>query len=183
MKRRFLYIINSLIFFTVGCIVTIILKKVTQFTISSELDLPDLISIVVTIILAFYIGLFVEKDKENERIRKDTIIVLFKEYDELLKEKVTEILNDNDIGLRRKVSAFKILRARLHNLNNMAIEKNVLKKDNNITKEITKEVSRIWDLSTGDNIKDQTRRNENIELSLLKIDDLFYKLILQINDI
>lgn len=170
-----------MLFLTLGSLITIIVKKTSNFTISKELYLPDLVSIVVTVLLAFYIGYIVEKNKSNERIAKDTVISYYKEYDEFLNSSIKTILSGN--LKRSKINSnFKTIRTRLYKLEQIATSKKILNSNNLLLKKISDEVNSLWRICTGDISIIDPKTNEAIELRLITIDGLIYELILEINE-
>lgn len=171
-------IILSIVFFTLGCISTIWMKKSELFTLSNEISLTDSISIVLTIILALFIAYYVDKNKDIKRITKDMFISYYISYLDFLRLRMTEIIEEQ--ALSKKSSYFKIIRIRLHSLNKSCIERKIVKNDI-LIKKLVAEVTSLWKVSTESKlIKEEGK--EKIELSLIRIEGIINQITFEINE-
>ena len=176
-----IYFMIGLVCATLGAIVTIIVKKTTFFTISNVLYVPDILTLISTIILTLYIGLILEKSKNNERISKGTIIEYYKDYGVTLNEKVLGLCNNQQLSIIIISSVYKIARTKLYRLNEFAKAKNLIK--SKLDKDIFDEVTKLWTICTDGRDIRLLNNKEQIEINLIKIEIMIYDLIFEINNL
>lgn len=170
------------IFFAcLGSIITIIFKKVTQFTILTEINFIDAISIMITVILALYLSFIVEKNNNIERTKKDTIITFFTEFDDLIKATIEKTLAANSNKSFNVVSDFKIIRIRLNELEKIVNSNNMLT-NTNVLQDLKVSINELWSTCTGDEQTTKNSTQEEIKLLGMNIDVLIYKIKLGINN-
>lgn len=173
-----------------GSYITILLKKHSNFTIEKNLSLLDMANIVTTILLTLYISIRLDSIKNNNRITKDFFTKYYMDYISLLNDEVNKFLSLDNLSskdIQNFSTFFKSSRSKLFYLNKLALEKKIIK-TNNQTDRIFQKVTDIWNLVT-DNIENEDQNNileirkEQIRVNLLKIEMMIYNLTLEINSI
>jgi hypothetical protein len=177
------YFILGLFFTTLGATITIIVKKINVFKISNELYIPDILSLISTILLTLYIGIILEKSKNNERISKDTIIEYYKEYGITLNEKVRGLYNKQELSIKEISSVYKIARTKLYKLNEFAKAKNLINIHSKLHTDIFNEVTKLWSICTDGRDITSLCNKEQIEINLIKVEILIDELIFEINNL
>lgn len=173
------YLIVALFFFTLGCVITIWVKKNNLFVFSNKLKLTDAISMALTVIMGLFIAFYVDKAKNVQRVTKDMFISYYNSYLEFLREKISLVLEEQSI--HQRFLYFKLIRTRLYNLRELSTERKMIEEENIQFNELFNEVTLLWKESTYSNqITDKNK--ENMELSLIKIEGIIHKLVLEIND-
>ena len=177
------YFILSLIFTTLGATITILVKKTTMFTISNELNLPDILTLIITFIVTLYIALFLEKSKNNERISKDTMIGYYKEYGATFNKKVRGLCNGERVSIITISSVYKLERIKLYKLNEFVKAKKLINVYSVLHKNLFDEVKELWTICTDGRDITLPNDKEEIEINLMKIDIIIYELIFEINNL
>ncbi|MEZ4910280.1 MAG: hypothetical protein R2774_05410 [Saprospiraceae bacterium] len=88
-------IIIAIVFFIIG----IIVDNIPYFTLSNEFELDDLLSILITIIIAISIPLYLQKWQENQRTLKDLVIDDIRELLKINDEIASKISNCKSSGI------------------------------------------------------------------------------------
>lgn len=97
-----------------------------QFTLSSIVDLTldptDILSLLVTVVLAVYVTGKLSKKNEEERAEKDLLIEDIKKFKDGFSKDLNEVLNSSVIELTRVTATFKIFRMKLNAMTNLVGE-------------------------------------------------------------
>ena len=94
MTRKTAY--NSLVFLFAGGVIGVLVKHWPLFTFNFEVSVLDVLALIVTVFLAWWVAEKLEKDSDKERCEKDIIIEKLKAVDELV-AKLSEKVSDSEI--------------------------------------------------------------------------------------
>lgn len=177
------YIILSLFFTAFGATITIFVKKTNMFIISNEIYIPDILTLICTIILTLYIAFILEKSKNNERISKDIIIEYYKEYCMTFNRKIRDLCNCESVSITQIISVYKLERIKLNKLNEFVKAKNLINSNSNLDKDLFNEVTKLWRICTDGRDITSPNDKEQIEINLIKIEIKIYDLIFEINSL
>lgn len=113
LKDNFIWL--SLVF-VAGLVIGFLSTQYSYFEFEKGINLIDLVSVIVSIILAFYISRVLEKRKSDSRIEKDFFIDLVKRVIQL-----TESLsiNDENLPFSSTVVKFKEMGMQLYTINQL----------------------------------------------------------------
>jgi hypothetical protein len=98
----------------------LLLAVIGKFYFSSEISLSfdptNLVTLIVTVLLAIYITRRLEKINEQERIEKDLIIGDLKDFKNTASQEISHILNTEKISLLVVIGKLKTLRLNLNSI-------------------------------------------------------------------
>ncbi|MBQ4900316.1 hypothetical protein KB559_15880 [Paenibacillus sp. Marseille-P2973] len=182
MKYRavLIYCIVVIFSFIIGGATAAWIIKSRLFKFENEINLTDLLTLVMTVLLALFITFFVEKTKEIKRGTKDLFISYYRDYRIYLESKLVAI-QGNQLSYPKKNATFKLLRARLHELNELTVSRNIINRDSLFIQQLNASVKDLWVESTR-TVQIDDRGLENIELILLRIENLINKFTVEINE-
>lgn len=171
--------ITAIISFVAGGAVSAWIIKSKLFKFDNEINVTDLLTLIVTVGLALYIGFYVETTKENKRGTKDLFISYYKEFWSYLESRLNGIQDGDSISKRNR--ALKQIRSRLHELNELTVARKLLKKKSVLPAELNNLARQLWTAYTDKAILDE-RSYENIELIQIKLSNLMNKITVEINE-
>jgi hypothetical protein len=155
-------------------------KKVNIIDLTSVI--VDLLSIIITVAIVVSVGVKIDNRISNLRNEKDTIIIFYKEYCNMLKNKVDYFMT-NEADIYERSYSFKLLRIRLSKLNRILDERgyaNIIE-----GKLLFLEVTNLWKVFTDENsYEDNKLKLESkglVEQALAGIDGFVYDIVLKIN--
>ena len=148
MKNKLHFVFSNIIFFSLGILLTIIIKKNTNFYISNELDFVSIISLVVTLIFGIYISIiFTNKEKKITAVSEQHVNIMTT-YSVIIFKELDRILSNGKKSPAEVNSVFKFIRQNTHKVNKYFETKNygvdLAKKFENISNQTTK----IWEMAT-----------------------------------
>lgn len=180
------WLLTGTISFGTGVIVTILLKKWSVLHISNEVGLKlnpfEIISIIVTVLLAIYITRKLSKDNEIDKSQKQLLIDYFYDFRKKASITISNILEKNAFDTIETKSALKILRKTLQSIIDLAENYSFIEKNSDLTQQIKEKLTDIWEILTdtpkrGEDETNIEEKKQLVEKYMIEI----YKLIFQIN--
>jgi len=162
--------------------------------ISIGFDPSNLLSIIITLLLALYITRKLDKKTTENRVEKDILIDDIKQFKYKFYKEIHDILNSKKILYIEVVAKLKTIRMRFQSINKI-LKKYGYDMDNNRIAKLDENIRDIKDLLTETpKTKDKkqiivnngelsfgTKRREDIEIALDDISSKIFELIVQIN--
>lgn len=166
-------------------------------TINWEANPLELLSLIVTILLAIYVTRTLGKRNDAEKAETELLINYILGFKNDLLERFNSISAEKNIEQIKLNSDCKIIRKRLHSIISLAIENEYLDKNDNLVNSLKDEVANIWEILTDtpsliDGIASKevtdgiaTLRADKIskvENTIIEIEKIVFNLILKINN-
>lgn len=192
-------IVKPILFIIVGIIIGFVLTKLRyseSVTISSEISLFDVISLLVTVLLAFYVAQILERDVQNTQVGKQMYIAKIEQN-----ESVLSSLNDyigEDVILLSRINnilhRYRTIQNTIHTALKHKSKRGKFKGDCEAIENEAKELNKLLtmtpiDCSDQSNITIRegiitysTNRITEITTCLLRIDNLLFELKHKINN-
>lgn len=184
----------------VGFYICIIVKKYTVLkidpTISFEINPFELFSLLVTIILAIYVGRTISKTNDLEKNEKDLLINYLGNFKNELNQKITYLLGQADFDTAVTNSNFKIIRKKIDSIINLSVQYKFIDKNEGDASELLHKVRELWELFTDTPKKPNSRSTASvkggierlrleqvnkIEMTVIEIEKLIFQLTMKIN--
>lgn len=96
-KKKVIYNIGA--FFAIGVVIVLVIKYCQMLTFNFEVSAFDMFSLVVTIMIAWWVAQKLERDTSQERCEKDIIIEKLKMLDELIERLNHKIVDEDNVLL------------------------------------------------------------------------------------
>lgn len=193
----------ALISFVLGGVFCILIKKMSAFSIdtsiSIELNPLDIASFIITVGLAYYISKVLTKQNEKEKEEKLLISKSISKFQIELDKGIHDILERNEFNTVFSRSKFKILRSKLSSIVKTAEKYELIDKNIGASVSLKEELTNIWELFTntvipaelaGERTTSTTPSdreveiiaiNTSTELKLIKMNELIFEFIIEIN--
>ncbi|EMY60665.1 hypothetical protein [Leptospira terpstrae] len=187
--RRSLKIIFYIIIFILGFLTCILLKKYTSFTIANQISIElnpfDIVSLIVTLLIAVYVGRILTKQNEYETSEKELIVKYFTDFKDLLRNKIEFIIEKNIIEDKIINCELKILRSKLNSIISIAEEYDFIRDQNNgKANQVKEKLKDIWEILTDPSIapvdNNLLLRKTQVATNSLQIEKLLFDLIIEI---
>jgi len=117
-------------------------------SVAIEVNPFEIITLAVTVLLAFYVTRILTKRNDLEKLEKEVLIKYFDSFKNELNRKLTPILGKLEVDkldTNKTVSDFKILRKRLDALLKFSKNKGYLKGNENCYEISVKKLTSIWE--------------------------------------
>lgn len=161
--------------------------------VSIEVDPTGLISLVITILLTFYVTRTLSKKNDQEKLLKEVLIGMVIDSKKELQTKfgviVNNIKNNNDFSLFDITADCKVFRTKIYTMIEMAECVDLIKEPDEIANKIKEAGNEIWSILTGDyvSIGDNKVRYEEemirkVEQKIAEIDKGIILLIRKISN-
>lgn len=162
--------------------------------ISIGFDPSNLLSIIITLLLALYITRKLDKKTTENRVEKDILIDDIKQFKYKFYKEIHDILNSKKILYIEVVAKLKTIRMRFQSINKI-LKKYGYDMDNDRIAKLDENIRDIKDLLTetpktkgkkqiivnNGELSFGTKRREDIEIALDDISSKIFELIVQIN--
>lgn len=184
----------------IGFYICIIIKKFTVLkidpTISFEINPFELFSLIVTIILAIYVARTLSKANDLEKSEKDLLINYLTNFKNEFNQKITYLLEQAEFDSVITNSNFKIIRKKIDTIISLSVEHKFIDKNETYSNELINKVRDIWELFTdtpkkangrstaavkGDIERLRLEQVNKIEMAVIEIEKLLFKLTMKIN--
>lgn len=187
MLKNLDFLLIGIILFIFGFYSAVFVELVMPFNFSETITIVvnplSILSIIATVLLAFYITRVLTQQNEKDNQEKRLLIEYFKDFKIQLDVKTNKILDQNKFNSSLNVSEFKFLRAKLYSSIELAKHQNFVNKE--ISVELHKTLTNIWELLTDEShYEEQGLKQEHkssVCSQLIKIDELIFKIIVEIN--
>jgi cysteinyl-tRNA synthetase len=136
-----------LLAFTLGICSYIYIKEIYNIRFSNIINIDfnplEILSLLITLLIAFYVARILNKKNERERFEISFIINKIINYDEKLKKNIELLLEQQHLNTPKTRADLKYLRQDLNSLINH-IKDNKLLKDFTLCDEIKSDLTSIW---------------------------------------
>lgn len=187
--HKSLIILLHIISFVTGFLFCIVLRKYSSFYISNQVSIEinpfDLVSLIVTLLIAIYAGRILTKQNEYETSEKELLIQYITDFKNLLKQKIDHII-ENDITDDKIINCeLKILRSKLNSIISIAEDYNfILNQNNGKANQVKEKLKDIWELLTdppkSSNDNYFLIRKTDVTQNSLQIEKLLFDLTIEI---
>jgi len=165
-------------------------------TINWEANPLELLSLIVTILLAIYVTRTLGKRNESEKVETELLINYILGFKKDLLERFDSISTERNIEQVKLNSDCKIIRKRLHSIISLAVENGYVDRNDNLVNSLKDEVTNIWETLTdtpplidGSASKEVTDgiatlradKISKVENIIIEIEKIVFNLILKIN--
>ena len=185
-KDKYHIIIASILSFSFGVVLVVVLKRYSHFllseTINVEINPLDVLGMGLTFFVAVYVTRKLTKDNEREKAEKELLIDYFKDFRDELKEVIDKVLEENMFDTTYAKSKMKILRKTLLSNIELSLKYSFIKESSSSSKNLTEYLTDLWELTTDrpEQGKMEIIKQEVMK-KLIKIDEEIFEIILEIN--
>jgi len=188
------------IFFFVGFYICILIKKISLLHIDNEVSIEinplELITTIITVLLAIYVTRTLGKRNDLEKKEKEMFIDYLIKFKDLANTKISNILRDDVFNTPSTNSDLKILRKKVSTLTNLGTEANYFEEGDQLVKDLSDKIRDIWEILTDcpEKIKgrasadvkqglERLRLEEisKVEMNLIEIEKIIFNLSLKVN--
>lgn len=188
---------SQIIIFTLGIVIgvffTILIKKISYFNfqngISIEVNPFEIFSIVINILIAYYLTVIFGKKNDIKKSEQDILTRYFEDFrrdkDSIIFESIGLILSGNNNSFVN--SQLKYLRKKLNMNLKLLVDQGIIF-DNSIEKQNAEtKMRKIWEKITYNPTSTQQNYNVESELSMARnlsteLDEILFKIIIMINN-
>jgi len=200
MLKNLKIIIFTILGIFIGFYACIFFKKHTFLTISNsisiEIDPLEILSLLITILLAIYVARILSKQNDSEKNEKDLLIQYFSDFRIQLSSKISKILEQEAFESIGTASEMKIIRKKLDSIVGLAVQYKFIKLNDNTSVELQSKARDLWELLTNTPKKAASNANATVkdgiarlrleqinkaETTLIEIEKLLFDLTIKIN--
>lgn len=155
-----------------GVLSTVVIKKISSFSIATELDPVAIASMLVTIIFGLYLSIILSRREKNDDAKKNQYVNVVESFERNIVEEFSDILSIGEKDAATINRTFKYIRRSTSNLSEYIKSKmedeSIIEKIDSIKSKTTS----IWEIAT-----DSYVYNEEIIYKLkIEMMDLEYKI-------
>lgn len=194
-KIRTSQIIILILGIIIGIFLTILFKKISFFNIQNGISIEvnpfEIFSIIINILIAYYLTVIFGNKNDVKKSEQDILIRFFEDFrkdkDLIILESIDLILNENHSNNSNFIkSQFKFLRQKLNMNLNLLVERGILLSNSIEKQNAETKMRKIWEKVTY--VPTANQQNFNIENELItarslstELDKILFEIIIKIN--
>lgn len=186
--------------FFLGFYACILFKKFSVLSIGQQVAIEinpfEIITTVITILLAIYVTRFLGKKNDLEKSEKEAFKLYLIEFKKLASEKIYKIIEKDDFSALSTNSDLKILRKKINTILNLGKEFGYIEDNDVLSTALNNQVRDIWELLTDCPNKVGGRSNQSVkegverlrleqvnkvEMALIEIEKIIFQILMKIN--
>ncbi len=155
----------------------------TPFEFQKTVNIVINPSILITVLLTYYVARTLFKLNEKEKQEKSLLISYFQDFQKQLNKRIVINSNFDNSAI---ASNFKFLRMKLHSSIKLASERKFIDSSNEINKKLEDMLTDIWELLSDDAHYNNEKKliaeyKSGAENKMICIDELIFNIIIEIN--